>query len=139
MAHQQRRQSSAAARTSATSAAPCAWALQECRLKPGTWPTSCTASDVISERHRHRYEFNNRYRSSWSAAGLVISASRWTTCWSRWSSCPGCHPWFLACQFHPEFLSTPRDGPSAVRRLRPRAARASARLAAASGCSEAAP
>ncbi|PWG63924.1 CTP synthase [Sediminicurvatus halobius] len=65
--------------------------------------------DVIRERHRHRFEFNNRYEQVLADAGLGISG------WSRDShlvetvELPD-HPWFLACQFHPEFTSTPRDG-----------------------------
>jgi len=65
--------------------------------------------DVIRERHRHRYEFNNRYERALTDAGLCISG------WSRDSHLAETvelrdHPWFLACQFHPEFTSTPRDG-----------------------------
>jgi len=63
---------------------------------------------VILERHRHRYEFNNRYLERYRAAGLRFSGF----------SSDGLvevielpqHPWFLATQFHPEFTSTPRDG-----------------------------
>jgi CTP synthase len=65
--------------------------------------------DVIRERHRHRYEFNNGYAERLEAAGMQFSG------WSHDGhlveviELPD-HPWFLACQFHPEFTSTPRDG-----------------------------
>jgi CTP synthase len=65
--------------------------------------------DVIRERHRHRYEFNNGYTERLEAAGMRFSG------WSHDGhlveviELPD-HPWFLACQFHPEFTSTPRDG-----------------------------
>ena len=61
--------------------------LQDQRLKPGTLARELYGKDVVGERHRHRYEFNNRYRTQLEDAGLVSAPSRWTTCWSRWSSC----------------------------------------------------
>ena len=81
---------------------------QDCRLKEGTLVHKVYALDKIHERHRHRYEFNNRYLESLEAAGMVFSGF----------SDDGLvevielpeHPWFLACQFHPEFTSNPRDG-----------------------------
>ncbi|RMG58678.1 MAG: CTP synthase [Gammaproteobacteria bacterium] len=82
---------------------------QTCQLKPGTLAHRLYGRDQIVERHRHRYEFNNQYRDRLTEAGLVISGT----------SVDGAlvevvelhdHPWFLACQFHPEFTSTPRDG-----------------------------
>ncbi|MCS4505644.1 CTP synthase [wastewater metagenome] len=65
--------------------------------------------DVIRERHRHRYEFNNRYARTLEEAGLRLSG------WSSHNELVECvelpsHPWFVASQFHPEFTSTPRDG-----------------------------
>jgi CTP synthase len=81
---------------------------QECRIVPGTLARAVYGRDVIMERHRHRYEFNNRYLDRLSKAGLKFSG------FSRDGlveliELPG-HPWFIACQFHPEFSSTPRDG-----------------------------
>jgi len=81
---------------------------QDCRLRSGTMARDTYGHDVISERHRHRYEFNNNYLESLQRAGLVFSG------WSiddlaEVVELPE-HPWFLACQFHPEFTSTPRDG-----------------------------
>ncbi len=82
---------------------------QQCRLEPGSLARALYGKPVIVERHRHRYEFNNQYLDALRDAGLRISG------WSIDSQLveivehPG-HPWFVACQFHPEFTSTPRDG-----------------------------
>ncbi|MEP6906850.1 MAG: CTP synthase [Pseudoxanthomonas sp.] len=85
--------------------------LQEARLKPGTLARELYGKDVIAERHRHRYEFNNRYRTQLEDAGLVISAKSMDDLLVEMIELPRSqHPWFLACQAHPEFLSTPRDG-----------------------------
>ncbi len=83
--------------------------LQECRLKPGTKARAMYGKDVVAERHRHRYEFNNRYRNQLEEAGLVISAKSMDDLLVEMIELPN-HPWFVACQAHPEFLSTPRDG-----------------------------
>jgi CTP synthase len=83
--------------------------LQECRLKPGTKARVMYGRDVVAERHRHRYEFNNRYRTQLEDAGLVISAKSMDDLLVEMVELPN-HPWFVACQAHPEFLSTPRDG-----------------------------
>ncbi len=85
--------------------------LQEQRLKPGTLARELYGKDVVGERHRHRYEFNNRYRTQLEDAGLVISAKSIDDLLVEMIELPrDVHPWFLACQAHPEFLSTPRDG-----------------------------
>jgi CTP synthase len=81
---------------------------QECLLLAGSLAGETYGSGKVTERHRHRYEFNNLYREKLERAGLVFSG------WSvdglaEVVELPG-HPWFLACQFHPEFTSTPRDG-----------------------------
>ncbi len=82
---------------------------QPCHLIAGTKARAAYGTDTVMERHRHRYEFNNNYLEMLKEAGLTIA---------------GCsadgklvemielrdHPWFVACQFHPEFKSTPRDG-----------------------------
>ena len=83
--------------------------LQECRLKPGTKAREMYGRDVVAERHRHRYEFNNRYRTQLEDAGLVISAKSMDDLLVEMIELPQ-HPWFVACQAHPEVLSTPRDG-----------------------------
>jgi CTP synthase len=85
--------------------------LQEQRIKPGTLAHELYGKDVVGERHRHRYEFNNRYRTQLEDAGLVISAKSMDDLLVEMIELPRSqHPWFLACQAHPEFLSTPRAG-----------------------------
>ena len=85
--------------------------LQEQRLKPGTLAHQLYGKDVVGERHRHRYEFNNRYRTQLEEAGLVIAAKSMDDLLVEMVELPQAqHPWFLACQAHPEFLSTPRKG-----------------------------
>ena len=85
--------------------------LQEQRLKPGTLARELYGKDVVAERHRHRYEFNNRYRTQLEDAGLVVAAKSMDDLLVEMVELPrAVHPWFLACQAHPEFLSTPRDG-----------------------------
>ena len=85
--------------------------LQEQRLKPGTLARELYGKDVVAERHRHRYEFNNRYRTQLEDAGLVIAGKSMDDTLVEVVELPrDAHPWFLACQAHPEFLSTPRDG-----------------------------
>ena len=82
---------------------------QECRLKAGTLSRELYGQDVIRERHRHRYEFNNRYRQQFEDLGLVIAGKSMDDLLVEMIELPN-HPWFVACQFHPEFTSTPRDG-----------------------------
>jgi CTP synthase len=82
---------------------------QECRLKAGTLARELYGQDVVRERHRHRYEFNNRYRQKFEDLGLVISGKSMDDLLVEMVELAN-HPWFLACQAHPEFTSTPRDG-----------------------------
>lgn len=82
---------------------------QNSRLKAGTLAHRVYGKELISERHRHRYEFNNNYQQQLTDAGLVISGFSEDGQLVEVIEIPG-HPWFLACQFHPEFNSTPRDG-----------------------------
>lgn len=82
---------------------------QECRLVAGSRSREIYGADVITERHRHRYEVNNNYVDQLQQAGLRIGG------WSADDTLVEVveledHPWFVACQFHPEFTSTPRDG-----------------------------
>ena len=85
--------------------------LQEQRVKSGTLAHRLYGKDVVGERHRHRYEFNNRYRTQLEDAGLVIAAKSLDDLLVEMIELPqSTHPWFLACQAHPEFLSTPRHG-----------------------------
>ncbi|MGY0635006.1 CTP synthase [Luteimonas sp. A478] len=83
--------------------------LQEQRIKPGTRAHDLYGQDVVAERHRHRYEFNNRYRTQLEDAGLVVSAKSLDDLLVEMVELPD-HPWFIACQAHPEFQSTPRSG-----------------------------
>ncbi|MBJ6980002.1 CTP synthase [Luteimonas sp. MC1895] len=83
--------------------------LQEQRLKLGTRARALYGKDVVAERHRHRYEFNNRYRTQLEDAGLVVSAKSMDDLLVEMIELAD-HPWFIACQAHPEFLSTPRSG-----------------------------
>ena len=82
---------------------------QECRLKAGTLARELYGQDVVRERHRHRYEFNNRYRQKLEDLGLVISGKSMDDLLVEMIELAN-HPWFIACQAHPEFTSTPRDG-----------------------------
>jgi CTP synthase len=82
---------------------------QVCKLKPGTLAHRVYGKDEVRERHRHRYEFNNRYREALEQAGLTISGTSLDDSLVEMVEIAN-HPWFLACQFHPEFTSTPRDG-----------------------------
>lgn len=82
---------------------------QQCVLKKGTLVRELYGQDVITERHRHRYEFNNNYRELLEEKGLVISGVSLDGELVEFVELRD-HPWFLACQFHPEFTSTPREG-----------------------------
>ena len=83
--------------------------LQQQRIKPGTLAHRLYGKDVVGERHRHRYEFNNHYRAPLEDVGLVFSAKSADDTLVEMVEWPE-HPWFLGCQAHPEFLSTPRSG-----------------------------
>jgi CTP synthase len=83
---------------------------QKCRLEPESLVRQVYGAETIVERHRHRYELNNTYLERLEAAGLRLSGR-------SAEGSPLCemielpdHPWFVGCQFHPEFTSTPRSG-----------------------------
>ncbi len=82
---------------------------KQCRLQQDTLAHSLYQKDVITERHRHRYEFNNQYFDRLEAAGMRFSGKSIDGRLVEVIEIPD-HPWFLACQFHPEFTSTPRKG-----------------------------
>lgn len=82
---------------------------QTCLLLPDSLVHKLYGREKISERHRHRYEFNNNYRQALEKAGLRISAMSHDNTLVEVVEIPN-HPWFIGCQFHPEFGSTPRDG-----------------------------
>ena len=82
---------------------------QNCHLEALTLAQRIYGQMVIHERHRHRYEVNNAYIQELTAAGLIISGRSADKQLVEMIELPT-HPWFIACQFHPEFTSTPRDG-----------------------------
>jgi CTP synthase len=82
---------------------------QKCRLLPDSLAHRLYQKDVITERHRHRYEFNNNYIEALEQAGLTFSGKSMDGRLVEFIEIVD-HPWFLACQFHPEFTSTPRKG-----------------------------
>ncbi|MGX2039687.1 CTP synthase [Methylocaldum sp. MU1018] len=82
---------------------------QKCQLVSGSLGHRVYGKDVINERHRHRYEFNNRYLKPLEDAGLRVCGKSLDGRLVEMIEIPD-HPWFLACQFHPEFTSTPRGG-----------------------------
>ncbi len=82
---------------------------QRCRLVSDTLARKLYAKDEVLERHRHRYEFNNGYREVMTEHGLQLSGFSVDGTLVEIVELPE-HPWFLGCQFRPEFTSTPRDG-----------------------------
>ena len=82
---------------------------QPCKLAPGSFVARAYGTDLINERHRHRYEFNNTFMMELEAAGLRIAGRSIDGNLVEIVEIPD-HPWFVGCQFHPEFTSTPRDG-----------------------------
>jgi len=77
-----------------------------CRVIEGTKAFEAYGKPEIRERHRHRYEFNNTYREQLEAAGLIVSGTLPDNSLVEMVEVAD-HPWFVACQFHPEFLSRP--------------------------------
>ena len=82
---------------------------QQCKLARGTIARKSYGKDVISERHRHRYEFNNGYRQELEDSGMKVAGTSIDGRLVEMIELPA-HPWYVACQFHPEFTSTPRYG-----------------------------
>ncbi|MBT4240180.1 MAG: CTP synthase [Oceanospirillaceae bacterium] len=82
---------------------------QQCRLQEGSLAHQCYQQDVITERHRHRYEVNNTFVEQLEAVGLKFSGRSMDGSLVEMVEIAD-HPWFVACQFHPEFTSTPRAG-----------------------------
>ena len=82
---------------------------QRCCLVSDTLARKLYGRDEVLERHRHRYEFNNGYREILSEHGLKLSGFSVDGTLVEMVELPD-HPWFLGCQFHPEFTSTPREG-----------------------------
>ena len=82
---------------------------QECRLEKDSAAYACYNKEVIVGRHRHRYEVNNTYLDVLQKAGLKVAGRSMDGMLVEVVEVPD-HPWFVSCQFHPEFTSTPRDG-----------------------------
>ncbi|MDF1642370.1 MAG: CTP synthase [Gammaproteobacteria bacterium] len=82
---------------------------QECRLTPDSFTAKAYGKDIITERHRHRYEVNSSLVPGLEEAGLRIAGRSMDGELVEVVEVPD-HPWFVGCQFHPEFTSTPRDG-----------------------------
>ncbi|MBU2571430.1 MAG: CTP synthase [Gammaproteobacteria bacterium] len=82
---------------------------QKCRLQIGSLAYELYQKEVIRERHRHRYEFNNKYFERLEQNGMRFSGKSIDGRLVEVIEIPE-HPWFLACQFHPEFNSAPRKG-----------------------------
>ena len=82
---------------------------QLCRLEKGSLASSVYKKEEIVERHRHRYEVNNRFVKDLVDHGLVIGGRSSDGSLVEMIELAD-HPWFIGCQFHPEFTSTPRDG-----------------------------
>lgn len=78
-------------------------------LVPGSMAQEIYGADVIFERHRHRYEVNNKYVQTLQDAGMQVGGWSENKTLVETIEIPE-HPWFFACQFHPEFTSTPRNG-----------------------------
>ena len=82
---------------------------QKCILDKNSMTYASYGNEEITERHRHRYEFNNDYLQTLSDAGLQLVGKSEDGMLVEVIEVPD-HPWFVGCQFHPEFTSTPRDG-----------------------------
>ena len=82
--------------------------LYPCRIAPDTLDFSLYQQEVVYERHRHRYEFNNSYRSQFLDTGFVVSGTSPGGRLVEIVEYPH-HPFFIACQFHPEFRSRPNQ------------------------------
>jgi CTP synthase (EC 6.3.4.2) len=79
---------------------------QPCKLEPNTIAHKCYGLEIISERHRHRYEFNNKYRDIFASKGMICSGLTIDNELVEIIELKD-HPWFVAVQFHPEFKSKP--------------------------------
>ena len=77
-----------------------------CRLKPGSFSRIAYDKEEVSERHRHRFEFNNSYREQMESAGLIVAGTNPDRDLVEIVEVQN-HPWFVAVQFHPEFQSKP--------------------------------
>jgi CTP synthase len=84
---------------------------QVCHLREGSLARQVYGKTEVTERHRHRYEVNNALLKELEAKGLVVAGRAPVTDLCEMVELPrDVHPWFVGCQFHPEFTSNPRDG-----------------------------
>ena len=79
-----------------------------CSLAPGSRAAAVYGAELISERHRHRYEFNSLFRKDFEDAGMMVSGTNPDSGLAEIVELPG-HAFFVGCQFHPEFKSAPRS------------------------------
>lgn len=82
---------------------------QECLLNKESLAYKMYRDPVVRERHRHRYEVNGQYISRMEESGMIVSGVNGDTNLVEMIEVPSVD-WFVACQFHPEFRSSPRDG-----------------------------
>ena len=82
---------------------------QACLLKEGSVSREVYGQSSVKERHRHRYEVNPNYIEALEASGMLVAGRSMDESLVEMIEFKD-HPWFVACQFHPEFTSTPRGG-----------------------------
>ena len=82
---------------------------QVCAINQGSMAERIYGGSVLRERHRHRYELNNLFVEKLEAGGMIVSGRSEDGALVEMIEYRD-HPWFVACQFHPEFSSTPREG-----------------------------
>ena len=82
---------------------------QVCALQQGSHAQRLYGKEIVRERHRHRYEVNNRYMADLEAKGLIVAGRSEDGELVEMIELKD-HPWFITCQFHPEFTSSPREG-----------------------------
>jgi len=79
-----------------------------CKLQSGSLAAECYGSTEINERHRHRYEFNREYEKAITSHGMQVTGETPDAMYVEICELPD-HPWYLGCQFHPEFKSKPLE------------------------------
>ena len=77
----------------------------KCKLKPNSNTANAYNTELISERHRHRYEFNNSFLNDFEEKGMIATGTNPDTGLVEVVEIPG-HPWFVGVQYHPEYKST---------------------------------
>ncbi len=82
---------------------------QVCALQQGSHAQRLYGTEIVKERHRHRYEVNNRFIAEFEEKGLIVAGRSEDGELVEMIELKD-HPWFITCQFHPEFTSSPREG-----------------------------